>query len=52
MKRWCWRAAPDAMQAHIRYEERALFPLAGRALDLTALAGSLNRTATTAHSLR
>ncbi|MEO7009623.1 MAG: hemerythrin domain-containing protein [Caldimonas sp.] len=34
----------DAMLAHVHFEERALFPLAERSLDLTALAGSLNRT--------
>ena len=47
------RALPawgDAMQAHVHFEERALFPLAERTLDLNALAGSLDRTASTAHS--
>ena len=40
----------DAMQAHVHFEERALFPLAERSLDLTALAGLFDRPASTAHS--
>jgi hypothetical protein len=35
----------DAMQAHVRFEERILFPLAQSALDLTHLAGTLRRPA-------
>jgi hemerythrin-like domain-containing protein len=42
----------DAMLAHVHFEERALFPLAERTLDLTALSGSLNRTASPDHSSR
>ena len=41
-------ALPDwgeAMLAHVRFEERALFPLAERTLDLTSLADSLSRAA-------
>jgi hemerythrin-like domain-containing protein len=45
-------ARGDAMLAHVHFEERALFPLAERTLDLIALAGSLNRTACPAHSSR
>ena len=33
------------MQAHVRFEERILFPLAQSALDLTHLAGTLRRPA-------
>jgi hypothetical protein len=33
------------MLAHVRFEERALFPLAERTLDLTALTDSMSRTA-------
>ena len=35
----------EAMLAHVRFEERALFPLAERTLDLTALADSMSRAA-------
>ena len=42
----------DAMLAHVHFEERALFPLAERTLDLTALSDSLNRTASPDHSSR
>ena len=40
------RALPvwgDAMQVHVRFEERALFPLAERSLDLAELADSMTR---------
>ncbi len=40
------RALPawgDAMQVHVRFEERVLFPLAEQALDLAALARSMAR---------
>ncbi len=33
----------QAMQVHVRFEERQLFPLAERALDLVPLAATLNR---------
>ena len=33
----------EAMLAHVRFEERALFPLAERTLDLTALADAMGR---------
>lgn len=32
----------QAMQVHVRFEERSLFPLAERMLDLDPLAGALN----------
>ena len=35
----------EAMQAHVRFEERTLFPLAESALDLSNLADSLARAA-------
>jgi len=35
----------EAMLAHVRFEERALFPLAERTLDLTSLADSMSRAA-------
>ena len=35
----------EAMLAHVRFEERALFPLAERTLDLTSLADALSRAA-------
>ena len=35
----------EAMLAHVRFEERALFPLAERTLDLTSLADSMRRAA-------
>ena len=36
----------EAMREHVRYEERVLFPLAQRLLDLDALANTLNRPST------
>lgn len=35
----------NAMAAHVRFEERTLFPLAERVLDLTALTDLLDRSA-------
>ena len=35
----------EAMLAHVRFEERSLFPLAERTLDLTSLADSMSRAA-------
>ena len=35
----------EAMRDHVHFEERELFPLAQRVLELSALAGALNRPA-------
>ena len=39
----------EAMLAHVRFEELALFPLAERTLDLYSLADSMSRAASPVH---
>ena len=42
----------EAMLSHVRFEERALFPLAERTVDLTSLADLMSRAASPSPTLK